>query len=90
MTSKRLPREENERAGLGDDSRLVRYDNILDQCGDIEHPTPIVRLNRVLPNRDVALYVKCEWENPSARSRTAPRSGSSTACSSAASFRAKR
>jgi cysteine synthase len=61
------------RLGLGDSSRLVRYDNILDQCGDVEHPTPIVRLNRVLENPDVALYVKCEWENPfgSIKDRTA-------------------
>ena len=62
-----------KRLGLGDDSRLARYDNILDQCGDIDRPTPIVRLNRVLPNPDVALYVKCEWENPfgSIKDRTA-------------------
>ena len=61
------------RLGLGNDSRLGRYDNILDQCGDVERPTPIVRLNRVLPNPDVALYVKCEWENPfgSIKDRTA-------------------
>jgi len=65
--------DEGLRAGLGDDSRLARYDNILDQCGDAERPTPIVRLNRVLPNPDVALYVKCEWENPfgSIKDRTA-------------------
>lgn len=61
------------RAGLGDSSRLVRYDNLLDACGDVDHPTPIVRLNRVLPNPDIALYVKCEWVNPfgSIKDRTA-------------------
>ncbi len=61
------------RVGLGNDSGLVRYDDLLDMCGDVEHPTPIVRLNRVLPNPDVALYVKCEWVNPfgSIKDRTA-------------------
>lgn len=61
------------RAGLGDDSRLARYDHILDMCGDVDHPTPIVRLNRTLPNPNVALYVKCEWVNPfgSIKDRTA-------------------
>ncbi len=73
MVDDTTPGTSAARAGLGDDSRLVRYDNILDQCGDVEHPTPIVRLNRVLPNPDVALYVKCEWENPfgSIKDRTA-------------------
>jgi cysteine synthase len=61
------------RLGLGNDSRLARYDNLLDQCGNVQHPTPIVRLNRVLPNPRVALYVKCEWVNPfgSIKDRTA-------------------
>jgi len=59
--------------GLGNDSRLARYDRLLDMCGDIEHPTPIVRINRMLANPDVALYVKCEWVNPfgSIKDRTA-------------------
>ncbi len=63
----------DDRLGLGNDSRLARYDRLLDMCGDIEHPTPIVRLNRMLDNPDVALYVKCEWVNPfgSIKDRTA-------------------
>lgn len=58
---------------LGNDSRLARYDNLLDACGDIENPTPIVRLNHTLSNPDVTLYVKCEWVNPfgSIKDRTA-------------------
>lgn len=61
------------RLGLGDDPRLVRYDALLDACGDTAHPTPIVRLNRMLENPAVALYVKCEWVNPfgSIKDRTA-------------------
>jgi cysteine synthase len=66
-------RNDAPRAGLGNDSRLVRYDNLLDMCGDVEHPTPIVRLNSVVPNPDIALYIKCEWVNPfgSIKDRTA-------------------
>jgi cysteine synthase len=66
-------RDSDDRIGLGNDSGLARYDNLLDTCGDTEHPTPIVRLNRVLPDSDVALYVKCEWVNPfgSIKDRTA-------------------
>lgn len=58
---------------LGNDSRLVRYDNLLDACGDIDHPTPLVRLNHVLGSPHAALYVKCEWVNPfgSIKDRTA-------------------
>ncbi|MBA4370969.1 MAG: cysteine synthase B [Coriobacteriaceae bacterium] len=64
---------EGLRPGLGNDSRLARYDDLLDMCGDTAHPTPIVRMNHVLPNPDVALYVKCEWVNPfgSIKDRTA-------------------
>lgn len=58
---------------LGNDSRLARYDNLLDLCGDTAHPTPIVRVNRLLSNPNVDLYVKCEWVNPfgSIKDRTA-------------------
>jgi cysteine synthase len=58
---------------LGNDSRLARYDNLLDMCGDTAHPTPIVRVNYLLPDSDVDLYVKCEWVNPfgSIKDRTA-------------------
>lgn len=58
---------------LGNDSRLARYDNLLDMCGDTAHPTPIVRLNHVLAAAEPSLYVKCEWVNPfgSIKDRTA-------------------
>ena len=73
MAAERDYHDATPRIGLGNDSRLVRYDNLLDMCGDVAHPTPIVRLNRVLPNPNVALYVKCEWVNPfgSIKDRTA-------------------
>ena len=58
---------------LGNDPKLVRYDNLLDMCGDTDHPTPLVRLNRMVTNPAVDLYVKCEWTNPfgSIKDRTA-------------------
>lgn len=58
---------------LGNDSHLARYDNLLDLCGDVAHPTPIVRVNRLLQNPRADLYVKCEWVNPfgSIKDRTA-------------------
>jgi len=65
--------EQPERSDLGNDPRLVRYDRLLDMCGDTAHPTPIVRLRRMLENPRAALYVKCEWVNPfgSIKDRTA-------------------
>lgn len=73
MTDAERPMAEGSHAGLGNDSRLARYDNLLDMCGDVAHPTPIVRVARILPNPDVTLYVKCEWVNPfgSIKDRTA-------------------
>lgn len=58
---------------LGNDSRLARYDELLDLCGDTAHPTPIVRLNHTLENPGTQLYIKCEWVNPfgSIKDRTA-------------------
>lgn len=58
---------------LGNDPKLVRYDNLLDMCGDTDHPTPLVRLNRMPTNAAVDFYVKCEWTNPfgSIKDRTA-------------------
>ncbi len=58
---------------LGNDPHLARYDDLLDMCGDTTHPTPLVRVNHLLPNESVSLYVKCEWVNPfgSIKDRTA-------------------
>ena len=58
---------------LGNDPKLVRYDDLLDTCGDTAHPTPLVRLSALQPNPSADLYVKCEWTNPfgSIKDRTA-------------------
>jgi len=50
--------------GLGRDSRLKRYDDVRDMIGDIENPTPLVALRRMLADEDVTLYLKLEWMNP--------------------------
>ena len=73
MTDTQHAGDSKPRAGLGNDSHLARYDNLLDMCGDVNHPTPIVRLNHLLETPDVALYMKCEWVNPfgSIKDRTA-------------------
>jgi cysteine synthase len=50
---------------LGGDPRLKRYDDVRDMIGDPANPTPLVRLNHVLPEASAAsLYLKLEWMNP--------------------------
>lgn len=54
---------EDER--LETDSRLKRYAGIADMIGDRDNPTPIVALNKTLPEGSAAqLFVKLEWLNP--------------------------
>jgi cysteine synthase/rhodanese-related sulfurtransferase len=40
------------------------YDSILDLLSSVENPTPLVRLNRVLPFKHTQVYGKLEWYNP--------------------------
>ena len=40
------------------------YDSILDLLSSVENPTPLVRLNRVLPFKYTQVYGKLEWYNP--------------------------
>ena len=40
------------------------YDSILDLLPDEENPTPLVRLNRIVPFRHARVYAKLEWYNP--------------------------
>ena len=46
-----------------DHSRRV-YDSILGLLCDAENPTPLVRLNRVVPYKHTQVYGKLEWYNP--------------------------
>ena len=47
------------------------YDSVLGLLCDVENPTPLVRLDRVVPFEHARVYAKLEWYNPSARSRIA-------------------
>ena len=40
------------------------YDSILGLLSSADNPTPLVRLNRVVPFRDTQVYAKLEWYNP--------------------------
>ena len=40
------------------------YDGILEMLSSEENPTPLVRLNRVVPDRQARIYAKLEWYNP--------------------------
>ena len=46
------------------DHALRVYDSILGLLSSADNPTPLVRLNRVLPFRDTQVYAKLEWYNP--------------------------
>ena len=40
------------------------YDSILGLAANVENPTPLVRLNRVVPFEHAVVYGKLEWFNP--------------------------
>ena len=40
------------------------YESILELLSNVENPTPIVRLNRVVPFEHAKVYAKLEWYNP--------------------------
>ncbi|HVR86300.1 MAG TPA: pyridoxal-phosphate dependent enzyme [Planctomycetota bacterium] len=46
------------------DYSLRVYDSTLDMLSNAENPTPIVRLNRVIPFKHTKVYAKLEWYNP--------------------------
>ncbi len=48
---------------LGTDSALRRYDDLRAMIGDLDSPTPLVRLPHVSPS-GVDLFAKLEWMNP--------------------------
>ncbi len=47
---------------LTTDRNAQRYDDIREMLPDPDHPTPLVRVNRVAA--DLSLYLKLEWLNP--------------------------
>ncbi len=40
------------------------YEGMLEMLSGEENPTPIVRLNRVVPLKQTKIYAKLEWYNP--------------------------
>ena len=40
------------------------YEGILEMLSGEENPTPLVRLNRVVPLKQAKVYAKLEWYNP--------------------------
>ena len=59
-------------AALRKNRSLRRFEDIRDLIGSVENPTPLVRLNRVVPPTS-GLFLKLEWLNPfgSIKDRTA-------------------
>ena len=46
------------------DHELRVYDSILGLLSNEENPTPLVRLNQVVPFQHARVYAKLEWFNP--------------------------
>ncbi len=46
-----------------DHSRRV-YDSILGLLSNEDNPTPLVRINKVVPHKHATIYAKLEWYNP--------------------------
>jgi len=44
--------------------QLRVYDSILELCSNADNPTPLVRLDRVVPYQHTKIYAKLEWCNP--------------------------
>ena len=40
------------------------YDGIMEMVSSEENPTPLVRLNKVVPFQQAKIYGKLEWYNP--------------------------
>ena len=47
---------------LSKDARV--YEGILEMLSGVDNPTPMVRLNRVVPSLQAKIYAKLEWYNP--------------------------
>ena len=48
---------------VSDTSRRV-YDSILGLLSNVDNPTPMVRLSRLVPFQHTEVYAKLEWYNP--------------------------
>ncbi len=48
---------------VNDNSRRV-YDSVLGLLSDVDNPTPMVQLSRLVPFKHTKVYAKLEWYNP--------------------------
>ncbi len=64
---------EMKRKRLEANPALRRYHDVRELIASPANPTPLVRVNRVVPNSRIELYLKLEWYNPfgSVKDRTA-------------------
>jgi len=46
------------------DHSLRVYEGVMEMLSNVENPTPLVRLNRVIPFKHTKVYAKLEWYNP--------------------------
>jgi cysteine synthase A/cysteine synthase B len=58
MTITRIP------TSLGTDRSVRRFQDVRDLLPDVDNPTPLVRLNRLIPVGAGDVYLKLEWLNP--------------------------
>src|SRR5579859_621032 len=49
---------------MPNDHAIRVYDSILGLLSSEENPTPLVRLNKVIPFKHAQIYAKLEWYNP--------------------------
>ncbi len=63
----------NQNDGLRSDTGLRRYEDVRELIGSLADPTPLLRLQRTVPDGQAPLYLKLEWFNPfgSIKDRTA-------------------
>lgn len=54
----------SEDVTLGIDTEVRRFGDIRDLLPNVNNPTPLVRVNRVVPAANIELYLKLEWMNP--------------------------
>jgi len=62
-----------QESGIGSDPALRRFEDVREMLPDVDNPTPLLRVGRVLPEGAPSLYLKLEWLNPfgSIKDRTA-------------------
>jgi len=53
-----------EKTSLDTNPELQRFGDIRDLLPSVDNPTPLVRLNRVVPQAGLEAYLKLEWLNP--------------------------